>query len=82
MDAFSEILSGVKLNGAIFFTAEFSAPWGLSAPASNVIAATVAPPASHVVLYHLVIDGGAVVELADGQSIELMLLPRKCIWAV
>ena len=32
MDAFSEILSGVKLNGAVFFSAEFSAPWGFSAP--------------------------------------------------
>ena len=31
MDAFSEILSGVKLNGAVFFNAEFSAPWGFSA---------------------------------------------------
>ena len=36
MDAFSEILSGVKLNGAVFFTAEFSAPWGFSAPASKI----------------------------------------------
>ena len=32
MDAFSEILSGVKLNGAVFFTAEFSAPWGFRRP--------------------------------------------------
>ena len=71
MDAFSEILSGVKLNGAVFFSAEFSAPWGFSAPASNVMAATLAPGAAHLVLYHFVIDGGAVVELADGQSIEL-----------
>ena len=71
MDAFSEILSGVKLNGAVFFTAEFSAPWGFSAPASNVTAAMVAPGAAHLVLYHLVIEGGAVVEIPDGQSIEL-----------
>jgi len=35
MDAFSEILSGVKLHGAVFFNAEFSAPWGFSVPASN-----------------------------------------------
>ena len=35
MDAFSEILSGVKLNGAVFFSAEFSAPWGFSAPGSR-----------------------------------------------
>ena len=71
MDAFSEILSGVKLNGAVFFTAEFSAPWGFSTPASNVMAAKLAPGAAHLVLYHLVIEGGAVIELADGQSIEL-----------
>ena len=71
MDAFSEILNGVKLNGAVFFTAEWSAPWGFSAPASNVMAATIAPGAAHLVLYHLVVEGGAVVEMEDGQSIEL-----------
>jgi AraC-like DNA-binding protein len=71
MDAFSEILSAVKLNGAVFFSAEFSAPWGFSAPASNKLAAELALGALHVVLYHFVIDGGAVVDLADGQSIEL-----------
>ncbi len=71
MDAFSEILSAVKLNGAVFFTAEFSAPWGLSTPASNQMAAKIAPRAEHLVLYHLVVEGRAVVELADGQRTEL-----------
>jgi len=71
MDAFSEILSGVKLSGAVFFIAEFSAPWGFSAPASNVMAARLAPGAEHLVLYHLVIEGGAVVELPDAEVIEL-----------
>ena len=71
MDAFSEILSGVKLKGAFYFTAEFSAPWGVSTPASNTMTARLAPGAEHLVLYHLVIEGGAVVEMRDGQSIEL-----------
>jgi Cupin len=62
MDAFSEILSGVKLSGAVFFTAEFTAPWGFSAPAPNIMAAKIAPGAAHLVLYHLVIEGGAAVE--------------------
>jgi AraC-like DNA-binding protein len=66
MDAFSEILSGVKLSGAVFFTAEFSAPWGFSAPASTSIAARVAPGAAHLVLYHLLIEGGAFVRM-DGE---------------
>ena len=71
MAAFSEILSGVKLKGAFYFTAEFSAPWGGSTPASNTMAARLAPGAEHLVLYHLVIEGGAVVEMLDGESIEL-----------
>jgi len=71
VDAFSEILSGVKLNGAVFFTAEFAAPWGFSAPASNVIAATIAPGAAHLVLYHLLIEGAALVEMPDGYTIDL-----------
>jgi hypothetical protein len=71
MDAFSEILSGVKLNGALFFSAEFSAPWGFSAPPSQATAAIVAPGAAHLILYHLVIEGGALVRLPDGQSVEL-----------
>ena len=62
MDAFSQIPSGVQLNGAVFFRAECSAPWGLSTPTAKAMAATVGVGAEHlVVLYHLVIDGGAVI---------------------
>ncbi len=71
MDAFSQILSGVKLNGAVFFTAEFSAPWGFSTSEPTVMAAKIAPGAEHLVLYHLVVEGGAVIELTDGQRTEL-----------
>lgn len=71
MDAFSEILNGVTLNGAVFFTAEFSAPWGFSAPRSNKMAAMIASKATHLVIYHLVVEGSAVVDVEDGQSVEL-----------
>ena len=71
MDAFSEILSGVRLHGAVFFRAEFSSPWGLSVPESKRTAAMVAPGASHLVLFHLVIEGGCFVELAGEESIQL-----------
>jgi AraC-like DNA-binding protein len=71
MDAFSEILSGVKLNGAVFFSAEFSAPWCFSSPASHTLAPLLAPGAPHLVIYHFVIDGAAFVQLEDGLSVEL-----------
>jgi AraC-like DNA-binding protein len=71
VDAFSEILSGVRLSGAVFFTAEFSAPWGFSAPASKVVAERIAPTAPHLVLYHLLIEGDGFVEMEDGQNVLL-----------
>ncbi len=71
MDAFSEILSAVKLTGAVFFSAEFSAPWGFSMPASSIMSSRLAPGASHIVLYHLLIQGRAVVEVLDGERIGL-----------
>src|SRR5690348_5767944 len=71
MEALSQILSGVKLNSAVYFTAEFSAPWGVSTPESNLMAATLAPGAEHLVIFHLVVEGRASVELADGRSFEL-----------
>jgi AraC-like DNA-binding protein len=71
MDAFSEILSGVKLNGALFFNAHFTAPWGFSAPASKALAPSLAPQAPHLVIYHLVLEGRAVARLGVEQPIQL-----------
>ncbi len=71
MDAFSRILSSVKLSGAVFFAAEFSAPWGLTMPASSILTARLAPGASHIVLFHLLIEGRSVVAMSDRQPVEL-----------
>ena len=71
MDAFSEILSGVKLSGAVFFSAEFSAPWGFSTPPSKVMREKFAPDASHLVLYHLLIEGAGMAEMDGGPSVVL-----------
>ncbi len=71
MDAFSEILTGVKLNGAVFFTAEFSAPWGVTTGASTLLAAKIGSRSEHLIVYHLLVEGGAAVEMEDGLSIAL-----------
>jgi AraC-like DNA-binding protein len=71
MDAFSEVLSGVRLKGAMFFSAEFSAPWRISAPHSRALALTLAPDAPHMVIYHFVVDGSALARLENGPDIEL-----------
>src|SRR5258705_13405964 len=71
MDAFSEVLSGVRLKGAMFFSAEFSAPWRLSTPHCRVLAATLAPGAPHILIYHFVVHGSARAALEDGSDVEL-----------
>jgi hypothetical protein len=71
MDAFSEVLSGVRLKGAMFFSAEFSAPWRLSTPPARTLTPTLAPGAQHMVIYHFVVDGSATVRLEDGPNVEL-----------
>ncbi len=71
MDAFSEVLSAVKLQGALFFNAEFSAPWGLISPASRDLASQVLPSAEHLIIYHLVTEGEAFVQLDEGAPVHL-----------
>jgi AraC-like DNA-binding protein len=71
MDAFSEILGGLALKGAMFFSAEFSAPWGFSSPAAQNLAPTIAPGTPHLVIYHFVIEGGGVVRVDDGSKLRL-----------
>src|SRR4029079_15144363 len=71
MDAFSEVLSGVRLKGAMFFSAQFSAPWRLSTPHSRMLASKLAPSAQHVVIYNFVVDVSARSRLEGGPDIEL-----------
>jgi AraC-like DNA-binding protein len=70
-DAISELLLGVKLSGAMFFNGEFSAPWGVDSPGSEVLAPVLSPGAKHLVVYHYVVDGRAVAQLAGGPACEL-----------
>jgi AraC-like DNA-binding protein len=71
MDAFSEVLSAVKLKGALFFNAEFSSPWGIASPHSNYMAPALLPGAEHLVIFHLLIEGSAFAQLEDGRPIGL-----------
>jgi AraC-like DNA-binding protein len=71
MDALSEILSGLKLNGALFFNAEFSAPWGVVSPGSEALGPVLAPGAQHLVIFHFVAEGHGLAFIPDGPSLAL-----------
>lgn len=70
MDAFSEILSGVKLNGAFYFHAEFSAPWGTISPATELLAPLLCPGVPRLVIYHYVVEGRAYAHIG-ARAVEL-----------
>ena len=71
VDAFSEILTGVALKGALFFSAEFSAPWGFSSPPSRDLVAMLSPGAPHLVIYHFLIEGVGFAKIEDGSELWL-----------
>lgn len=71
MDVLSEVLKAVTLEGAVFYNAEFSAPWGFRTPSSQVLAPHVSAADKHVIVFHLVTDGRGSARLQDGPPISL-----------
>jgi len=71
MDVLSEVLKVVKLEGAVFFNAEFSAPWCLSSSGSIGMAPFLSPFPGHLILYHLLTEGHAYAKLPQGRREEL-----------
>lgn len=72
MDVLSEVLKAVKLDGALFYNAEFSAPWCFRSPPSRLVAPFLSPFPKHVIMYHLLTEGRGYARLEeDGQSVPL-----------
>ena len=59
MDVLSTVLKTVKLEGAVFYNAEYSAPWSFRAPHSSLVAPYLSPEPKHVIMYHLLTHGQA-----------------------
>jgi AraC-like DNA-binding protein len=71
MDVLSEVLKVVKLDGAVFYNAEFSSPWSYRSPPSRALAPYLAPAADHVIIYHLLTEGRGFARLEDGERVPL-----------
>jgi AraC-like DNA-binding protein len=69
MDALSETLRVVRLVGAIFINARFTAPWCYQSPRadSGAAARLLEPSAERVVIFHLITEGECFVEM-DSES--------------
>ena len=70
MDVLSEVLSVVRLEGALFFNAAFSAPWCLSHSRSTALAPSLSPVAGRLTIFHFFTEGRAYARRADGRREE------------
>lgn len=71
MDVLSELLKVVKLDSAIFFNCEFSAPWCYRAPESECATRLLAQAGRHLIIFHLLLRGRAYVHIEGGERIPL-----------
>ena len=84
MDALSDVLRVAHLTGGVFLHAEFFAPWCIAARLAPEHCAPVLGPASHLIIYHYVVEGDLRIQVEgeDGESLvigagEIVMLPRN-----
>jgi AraC-like DNA-binding protein len=84
MDALSDVLRVAHLTGGVFLHADFFAPWCMSARVPPEQCQPALGPASHMILYHYVVEGDLHirVEGEEAQQLvigagEVILLPRN-----
>ena len=72
MDTLSDVLKSVRLEGAFFLDAEFTAPWCMRGRYGMTSVKERLAGAEHVVLFHFLTQGACLVRLAEGgEEIEV-----------
>ncbi len=69
MNALSDVLNSVHLEGAFYLNAEFTAPWCIRGECSVASVRERLAGAEHVIFFHFVTDGGCKVRLTDGTEV-------------
>ena len=57
MEVLSEVLKAVKLDGALFYNAEFSSPWCAHSIDAHTVTSHLSPNSQHVIIFHLLTEG-------------------------
>jgi AraC family transcriptional regulator, alkane utilization regulator len=82
MDALSDVLKSVRLEGAIYLNAEFTAPWCVLTKYGLASVSERLAGAEHMVFFHFITEGGCKLQLgSDGEVLDvvagdLLLLPK------
>jgi len=82
MDVLSGVLKSVRLEGAVYLDAEFTAPWCVRGRYGLARARARLPRAEHLIYFHFITEGRCNVRLVgEGEALEvgagdLVLFPR------
>ena len=82
MDALSDVLKSVRLEGALYVNAEFTAPWCIRGECSVPSVREALNGAGHVVFFHFVTEGRCKVRLVGETEVhevragDLILIPQ------
>ena len=81
MDSLSDVLGAIRLTGAVFLSAELTAPWSVLAGLGSGDRAACMPDAKHLVYYHLVTQGSCLATVPGVAPVrleagDLVLFPR------
>jgi AraC-like DNA-binding protein len=72
MDALSNVLSAVRLTGAVFLDMELREQWSYLSASPREVADLLMPEADHVIPYHLITAGSCYAKLPDGEPLKLV----------
>lgn len=68
MDVLSDVLSAVRLSGAVFFDVDARAPFVTESPPPQAIAGSVKADSEHLIAFHVVAEGSCWAYPAEGDQ--------------
>src|SRR5207237_31754 len=83
VDALSDVLKSVRLEGAVYLNAEFTAPWCIRGELGLASVRERLAGAEHVAFFHFLTEGGCKVRLLEGTEVleasagDLVLFPQE-----
>jgi AraC-like DNA-binding protein len=70
LDVMHDVLSRIRLDGAMFLRAEYTAPWACESPSASELIDLLQCPARRLVLFHIIAEGSCWIRLSRGDYVE------------
>lgn len=79
-DLLADVLATIRLAGAIFLRAEYTAPWAYESPPPDVLTGILHPEAKRLILFHIIAEGRCEIRVQGGEHLtacagEVVVLP-------